>query len=162
MEGDDMPSGSLLRTHALAVAIAVSAIGLVMRTPAVGAATVPACPASIDVAEAPSAVPPGYRAFINGNPPTETFSRPVAHRLDTIMFSDGPPTEMAWLAPSSGGRNAQRWEFSPAPGAATWLSCGYLATSVIVSIPLPSQIRSCRVVYDPATAEPAARSVACR
>ena len=49
-----------------------------------------------------------------------------------------------------------------APGAATWLSCGYLATSVIVSTPLPAAIRSCRVTYDPAASPPIATGLACR
>lgn len=125
-------------------------------------AAAPACPASLEVVEAAAAVPAGFRAFLNGDPPTRTFSLPAARRLDTIMFSDGPPTEMAWLAPSSGGRSVQRWNFTPRSGAATWLSCGYLATSVIVSLPLPAATRICQVTYDAATSPPAAIGLACR
>jgi hypothetical protein len=78
------------------------------------------------------------------------------------MFSDGPPTEMAWLAPSGGGKSAQRWDFTPEKGAATWLSCGYLATNVIVSRPLPAGTRWCRVTYEAAVSPPAATGLSCR
>ena len=154
-----MPNHPLARTRAVAAALSGAAFSL---WSAWANAAAPACPASLEVAEAAAAVPPGFRAFLNGDPPTETLGRPAEHRLDTIMFSDGPPNEMAWLAPSAGGGNAQRWDFTPGPGAATWLSCGYLATSVIVSIPLPAPIRSCRVNYDPAVSPPTARGLACR
>ena len=154
-----MPNHPLARRRPAAALLSGAAIFL---WGAGARAAVPACPASVDVVEAAAAVPAGFRAFLNGDPPTRTFSRPAAHRLDAIMFSDGPPTEMAWLAPSGGGRNAQRWDFTPSPGAATWLSCGYLATSVIVSLPLPAATRICQVTYDAATSPPAAIGLACR
>ena len=154
-----MPNHRLARNRALVAALSGAAISL---WSAGASAAAPACPASLDVVEAPGAVPPGFRAFLNGDPPTQTFSRPVAHRLDAIMFSDGPPNEMAWLAPSAGGTRAQRWDFTPHPGGATWLSCGYLATSVIVSMPLPAATRSCRVTYDAATSPATAIGLACR
>ena len=149
----------LSRIRTVAAALSGAAISL---WSAGASAAAPACPASVDVVEAAAAVPSGFRAYLNGDPPTRTFSRPAAHRLDTIMFSDGPPTEMAWLAPSAGGKSAQRWGFTPGRGAATWLSCGYLATSVIVSIPLPAATRTCRVTYDAATSPPTAIGLACR
>ncbi len=155
-----MPNHRLARTRAIATALSGAAFSL--WSPRVTAAPNPTCPASLEVAETPGAVPAGFRAFVNGDPPTRAFGRPAAHRLDTIMFSDGPPTEMAWLAPSAGGESAQRWDFTPGRGAATWLSCGYLATTVIVSIPLPAATRTCRVTYDPATSPPTAVGLACR
>ena len=155
-----MPNGNLLRRGALAITLSVAAMSIQISI--ADATTVSACPAAIDVAETPAAVPTGFTAFVNGDPPTETLGRPAAHRLDTISFSDGPPSQMAWLAPSSGGKGAQRWDFSPGPGAATWLSCGYLATSVIVSTPLPAAIRSCRVTYDPVASPPIATGLVCR
>lgn len=155
-----MHSSGPVRPRALPLALGGVAISI--WAPAAGAATVLDCPASIDVAEAPTTVPAGFRAFVNGAPPTAPNSGPSAHRLDTIMFSDGPPTQMAWLAPTAGRKSAQRWDFSPEPGAATWLSCGYLATSVIVSLPLPAAIKSCRVTYDPVTSPPAATGFTCR
>jgi hypothetical protein len=159
MEGEAMPNEALRRRCALAGAVSGAAMSIL--TPVASAASAPACPATVDVVETPAAVPAGYRAFLNGDPPTETNSRPTAHRLDTIMFSDGPPTQMAWLAPSGGGKSAQSWDFTPEAGAATWLSCGYLATSVIVSAPLPAATRSCRVTYDPATSPPTATGLKC-
>jgi hypothetical protein len=155
-----MPNGNLLRRGALAITLSAAAVSIQISV--ADAATVSACPAAIDVAESPAAVPAGFTAFLNGDPPTETLGRAAAHRLDTISFSDGPPNQMAWLAPSSGGKGAQRWDFSPGPGAATWLSCGYLATSVIVSMPLPARTTSCRVNYDSATSPPTATGFACR
>ncbi|MDQ2860356.1 MAG: hypothetical protein M3T55_06435 [Pseudomonadota bacterium] len=154
-----MPNHCLPRIRAVATALGGAALSL---WSAGANAAAPTCPASLDVVEAPGAVPPGFHAFLNGDPPTQTFSRPVARRLNAIMFSDGPPNEMAWLAPSAGGTRAQRWDFTPRPGAATWLSCGYLATSVIVSTPLPATIRSCRVTYDPVASPPIATGLVCR
>jgi hypothetical protein len=154
-----MPSRRLAPVRAVVSA----ASGLALFLGSTGAkAAAPACPASLEVAEAPAAVPPGFRAFLNGDPPAASFERPAAHRLDSIMFSEGRPDAMAWLAPSAGGRDAQHWDFAPGGGAAAWLSCGYLATSVILSIPLPAATRSCRVIYDPAISPPTASAVTCR
>ena len=155
-----MPNANLLRRRALALVLNGAAISVQISS--AHAAAVLACPASLDVAETPAALPPGFTAFENGDPSTTTLGRPTAHRLDTISFSDGPPDQMAWLAPSGGGRSEQRWDFTPGPGAATWLSCGYLATSVIVSMPLPAATRTCRVSYDAATSPPTAIGLACR
>jgi hypothetical protein len=153
-----MPNRSSLRRRTLAFAVSAGAMTICAPL----AAAAPVCPPTVDVAETPAAVPAGFRAFLNGDPPTGTGGGPTAHRLDTIMFSEGPPTGMAWLAPSGGGKSAQRWDFTPGTGAATWLSCGYLATSVIVSIPLPAATRSCRVTYDPAVSPPTATGPTCR
>lgn|GEM_PF-3596974 len=150
----------LARRRALAIVLSGAAVGA--WTPCAGVAAAPACPASLDVAETPGPVPAGFRAFVNGDPPAAPDGRATPHRLDSISFSDGPPTDIAWLAPTAGGRSAQRWDFAPGPGAAIWLSCGYLATRVIVSIPLPATIRSCRVAYDAATSPPTASGLACR
>ncbi|MGI8841185.1 MAG: STY0301 family protein [Caulobacteraceae bacterium] len=154
-----MPNHRLSRNRALAAALSGAAVSL---WSAGASAATPACPASLDVVEAPAAVPAGFRAYLNGGPPARAFGKPAAHRLDAIMFSDGPPDQMAWLAPTASGKGAQRWDFTHGAGAATWLSCGYLATSVIVSIPLPASTRSCRVTYDTAASPPVARRLACR
>lgn len=147
------------RRHMLALALSGAAISNPIST--AQAAAISACPASIDVAETAAAVPSGFTAFANGDPPSETLGRPTAHRLDTISFSDGPPNQMAWLAPSDGSKSEQRWDFTPGAGAVTWLSCGYLATSVIVAMPLPGATKSCRVTYDPATSPPTATGYKC-
>jgi hypothetical protein len=136
------------------------ALFLALAAPA-QAATAPACPATALVSETPAAVPTGFTAFINGDTPKAPGGPAAAHALDTIAFSDGPPTEDAWLAPTAGGKGSQRWDFAGS-GETIWLSCGYLATSVLLSAPLPTTTRSCKVIYDEATSPPTATGLTCR
>jgi hypothetical protein len=121
-------------------------LGLV---PAAQATEAPHCPATLEVIETPAAVPPGFRAYQDRNPPAEAKGAPTTHGLSTIMFSDGPPEQQGWLAPDNSTKAGNDWTFA-ASQTELWLSCGYLATDVIISTKLPKGITSCRVTLDAA------------
>ena len=88
-----------------AIPVSVGLIaGLLTPGPSMSAIA-PACPATVEVAETPASVPAGFTAFVNGDTPSPPGGRPAAHALDTISFSDGSPTDIAWLAPSARGQD---------------------------------------------------------
>lgn len=115
---------------------------------------IPACPKSIAVTETAPSVPPGFHAYQDGNPPREPSAAPATVALDRIMFSDGPPTEMAWLAPESTRKGSVEYDLTPSPGKDIWLSCGYQATSMIMSTRLPNSVKRCQVTIEESTQTP--------
>jgi hypothetical protein len=122
----------------------------------------PSCPKTLQVAEKPAAIPDGFKAFANGNPPSEDLTAAAKAELNQIMFSDGPPTETAWLAPDRDERTYQVYTLSASAGRQTWLSCGYSNTSVIISMPLPDSIKSCKVTHDPSVQGYPATGMSCK
>jgi hypothetical protein len=122
----------------------------------------PTCPKTLQVAEKPATIPDGFHAFANGNPPTEDLSAAAKVELNQIMFSDGPPTEIAWLAPDRDERAYQVYAVNAGGGKQTWLSCGYSNTAIIISVPLPPAIKSCKVTHDPAIQGYPATGMSCR
>jgi hypothetical protein len=134
---------------------------VILRASPAAADAAPACPPSILVSQSLATVPAGFRAFEGDQPPAPAKGVPAAHALTAISFSEGPPSQSVWFAPSAGGKMLQSWDFTPG-GDPIWLSCGYLGTSIIVSIPLPPQTRSCRVTYDAALSPPTATGLTCR
>jgi hypothetical protein len=111
-------------------------------------ADAPSCPKSIEVAETIGAIPQGFKAFANGNTPSADLTVKATRDLGNIQFSDGPPNETAWLAPDNEDRGFEMWHFEPSPGKQIWYTCGYSETRVILSAPLPAEIKSCRVKRD--------------
>lgn len=106
------------------------------------------CPKSLEVVETPATVPPGFIAYLDGNPPVTASPQPIALPLQNILFSEGPPTEQATLAPTSNGKKSRRWNFSPTRGQDIWLSCAYNGTALILSTKLPRSITACEVALD--------------
>jgi hypothetical protein len=125
-------------------------------------ADAPACPKSIEVAETVGAIPQGFKAFANGNTPSADLTRSATRDLNNIQFSDGPPNEIAWLAPDNEERTSQIWNFTPSPGKQIWFTCGYAETRLILSAPLPAEIKSCRVKRDPSTGNYSATGMTCK
>jgi hypothetical protein len=129
------------------------------------AADGPACPKTLDVLQKPAAIPEGFHAYVDGDPPTTDLSLAGKVELNRIEFSDGPPTEIAWLAPDREEHTAQAFQIYMFAGTADrpiWLTCGYTNTSVIVSIPLPPGIKSCKVMHDPKIQGFPATGMTCR
>ncbi len=126
------------------------------------AADAPTCPKTLQVAERPATIPDGFRAYANGNPPTEDISAAEKVELNQIMFSDGPPTEIAWLAPDRDERAYQVYVVNATAAKQSWLTCGYSNTAIIISVPLPPAIKSCKVTHDPSVQGYPATGMTCR
>ena len=94
--------------------------------------------------------------------PSEDLSAAAKVDLYQIMFSDGPPNEIAWLAPDRDERAYQVYAISASEGRQTWLSCGYSNTAIIISMPLPASIKSCKVTHDPSVQGYPATGMSCR
>jgi hypothetical protein len=149
----------LIQTLALPVLLA-----LVLAGPC-QAANAPSCPQTIEVSQKPAVIPEGFHAYVDGNPPTTDLSAAEKVELNRIEFSDGPPTEMGWLAPDREEHTAQAYQVYVFAGTAerpVWLTCGYTNTSVIVSVPLAPEIKSCKVTHDPKIQGFPATGMTCR
>ncbi|MFL5254143.1 MAG: STY0301 family protein [Rhodopila sp.] len=132
-----------------------SLVALALTAAAPAHAQAPLCPPRITVEQRVTDPPAGF----------QSFDAAETHHWIGVQFSDGPPVELAWLAPDSSRRKGATvinvWRFTPAAGG-TWLSCGYTGTSVVLSQRLPDSVRSCEVRYDAGTSPIIATSVACR
>ena len=126
------------------------------------AANAPSCPMTLEVSQKPAAIPDGFKAYVDGNPPTTDLAAAGKVELNKIAFSDGPPTEIGWLAPDRDERTYQVFTFSGSKETPVWLTCGYSNTSIIVSMPLPLEIKSCKVTHDPALLDYPATGMTCR
>jgi len=126
------------------------------------AADAPACPKTIEVSQKPAKIPDGFHAYVNGGPPTADLSVAEKVELNQISFSDGPPTEIAWLAPDRDERTYQVYKLEGSKEKPVWLTCGYSNTSIIVSTPLPPEVKSCKVMHDPAVLGYPATGMTCR
>lgn len=72
--------------------------------------------------------------------------------LAGVTFYDGPPKELASLAPDEShvkGKLIASWDLTPNPGREYWLACRYSGTRIALARPLPKELRSCTVTYDP-------------
>ena len=69
---------------------------------------------------------------------------------------------IAWLAPDRDERTYQIYIFNSTKDRPTWLTCGYSNTAVIISMPLPPEIKSCKVMHDPKVLGYPATGMTCR
>jgi hypothetical protein len=113
---------------------------------AMAADPAPQCPKTLTVVASAAAVPTGFQpyTYTNGRPPTVAGSVARPLPLRSIMFSDGPPSEEAWLAPDKTGKAFQEWRFGPEQEN-VWMACAYETTTVVVAAKLPKSVTSCRV-----------------
>ncbi|HEX4504535.1 MAG TPA: STY0301 family protein [Alphaproteobacteria bacterium] len=126
------------------------------------AADAPSCPKTIQVSQKPAVIPEGFHGYVDGNPPTADLSAAEKVELERIAFSDGPPTEIGWLAPDHDERTYQVFTFAGSKDTPVWLTCGYSNTSIIISMPLPPEIKSCKVTHDPSVQGYPATGMTCR
>lgn len=92
---------------------------------------------------------------------TQTGKAPAgwtAQRLDiyqgvlmTVLLSDGPPSEQAYLAPdesrAEGSKTTNVWVLGKTMKT-VWLTCQYDGTSVVLTRRLPPDIIECVAIYD--------------
>jgi hypothetical protein len=113
------------------------------------------CPEQLQVEQHAVGLPAGLHAF-------DSTDR---HLWVNVQFSDGPPSEQAWLARDStrttGKSFANTWRFTGSTSG-IWLACGYTGTSVVAAFRLADGIRGCDVRYDANFSPPAATAVDCR
>jgi uncharacterized membrane protein len=89
--------------------------------------------------------------------------------LASVTLFEGPPEKHVALKPAREqtvkDETTQVWEL-PAGGAMYWLSCGYTNTNLVISRPLPRDIRRCEAVHTRGVASgdgrPPVRSFVCR
>jgi hypothetical protein len=118
-------------------------------------AAAPLCPDRLTVEQRAIDPPSGFRPL----------DREPTHAWTNAEFSDGPPEDMAWLAPDGtrrrGSTVTNAWTFGPT-SQGTWLSCAYDGTSIVLTTRLPDRIRHCEVRYDTTMSPPPATAVNCR
>lgn len=73
--------------------------------------------------------------------------------LSGVIFSDGPPTEKAYLKENSTRENkktlvSKQVFDSPAIKENYWLICAYAGNVLFLSKPIPKEIRECTVTHD--------------
>ncbi len=111
------------------------------------------CPAELAVEQKSPKPPEGFTVFDVSD----------GHSLSNIQFSDGPPDQKAWLAPSkttkAKGSFTNLWELGGAEGS--WISCAYGQSGLVASRRLPDTIRFCRVKFDTQYDPALAVSVSC-
>jgi hypothetical protein len=110
------------------------------------------CPEGLQVEQRAVNVPSSFQVF-------EAEAR---HKWVSAQFSDGPPSEQAWLAPDSSRKSGASfisvWQLSPG----SWLACGYTGTSLVAAFRLPDSVHTCEVRYDTTFSPPAATAIDCR
>jgi hypothetical protein len=88
-----------------------------------------------------------------------------AYNFYDVAFSDGPPQNRVFLAPSKTVRskNAKQevYDFKSAQITAVWLLCLYRDTSIAISKRIEPSVGRCRVTYDPKTLFRSVKSIDC-
>jgi hypothetical protein len=100
------------------------------------------CPERISTTQTLAQAVPGWTNQMDAAP----------NLLAGVTFYDGPPKELASLAPDetrAKGKLLASWELIPNPGRQYWLACGYSGTRVTLARLLPKEVRACTVTYDP-------------
>lgn len=115
----------------------------------------PLCPARITVEQHVVDPPAGFRPF----------DRQAPHDWVNAEFADGPPEDLAWLAPDStlrkGNTFTNVWTFGQT-GRGTFISCAYAGTSVELVARLPDGIKRCEIRYGGPASAPEAKAISCK
>ena len=82
--------------------------------------------------------------------------------LVSIRFSEGEPSDMAWLAPSNSKSQTVQYWFLPKSSRGYWIACGYGSTSMLLSLRLPSSTTKCTVWLDKDYLPPVALRYECK
>lgn len=113
------------------------------------------CPDQLAVQQSVTPTPAGW----------QSFDSQEAHPLAGVSLSEGNPTELATLVPTSDRKQGKvavtTWNFIPSKDG-YWLSCLYAGTSMAVTRKLPDGVKSCRVESDAQTTPPSPTKIECR
>ena len=118
-------------------------------------AEIVACPDQLAVQQSVTPTPAGWQSFDSQD----------AHPLAGVSLSEGHPSELATLVPTSDRKQGKvavtTWSFIPSKDG-YWLSCLYAGTSMAVTRKLPDGVKSCRVESDAQTNPPSPTKIECR
>ncbi|MEA1676072.1 STY0301 family protein [Nitrospirillum sp. BR 11163] len=123
-------------------------VTILTATASSAAESLPQCPKTLGVVESAQDVPAGFTALQGRNPPVAISPAPLQHPLMTVLFSEGPPAEQAWLVPDMATKSLLTWKFQPLPGHDIWMACAYAATTLITVTKMPAGIKECKVSYE--------------
>jgi hypothetical protein len=116
------------------------------------------CPETINVEQRYEGVPEGSWVAL------DTYFSNV-HHFDAISFSNGPPTDRAFLSPDQSVTKKYKkndvYIFPSGMKSQVWVLCQYLDTSVSIARPLTEVHHRCEVTYDSLTAFASVKSVNC-
>lgn len=119
---------------------------------AVAAAAIEQCPAEVITRQTLAGAHKGWR----------DLNESTRHPLHSIRFSEGDPSEMAWLAPTSAkGPSIQNW-ILPKSASGYWVSCGYGSTNILLTLRLPANTVNCTVWFDKDYQPPIALKYLCK
>lgn len=82
--------------------------------------------------------------------------------LVSIRISEGDPSDMVWLAPTSSKSPSIQYWLLPKSQRGYWLSCGYGSTSVYLLTKLPTSTSKCTVWLDKGYLPPVAVKYECK
>lgn len=130
---------------------------LLLSHPAVSQSTEIQCPSSIVVQESADLTNlPGWRTHDN--------SVKGVHHLYGAAFSEGPPENLVYQAPSGGTKTKRSkvevYDFS-AISDDVWISCLYRDTSQTLTQKLPKKFSRCEVAYDEKTGFRSVKGISC-
>ena len=113
------------------------------------------CPDRLTVQQSVPQPPAGWQSFDGED----------AHPLAGVSLSEGNPSELATLVPTSDRKQGKvavtTWAFIPSKEG-YWLSCLYAGTSMALTRQLPDGVKSCRVESDAQTNPPSPTKIECR
>lgn len=119
---------------------------------AVAAEAIVQCPAEVITRQSLASALKGWR----------DMNEKTRHPLLSIRFSEGDPSEMAWLVPTSAkGPSIQNW-ILPKSASGYWVSCGYGSTNILLSMRLPVNTENCTVWLDKDYQPPIALKYLCK
>ena len=82
--------------------------------------------------------------------------------LVSIRFSDGDPSDKAWLAPDGSKKPTVQYWNLPKSNRGYWISCGYGSTNIILYSQLPKYATKCEVWLDIGYQPPIALKYKCQ
>ena len=112
------------------------------------------CPDRVSTTQALAEAPTGWTPQTDATPTI----------LASVTFFDGPPKQLASLVPDESSSKSSTWQLVSNHGQ-YWLACGYSGTRITLARPLPGNVKTCTVTYDPrqtVDGQPSIERIGCR
>lgn len=119
------------------------------------------CPPSLTLTSDASAVPAGFTLFRDGNPPQKAEPIKTARlAFFSMAFADGPPQEMAWLAPDETKAHRAIWRFEGVKDV--WFACTYRPGGWLIARSLGTSVKACSIGFASSSKNSSPPRVDCR